>query len=873
MVSQVRLLGLSLLLGLTGCACPGAPGSEPDAGAPLVLPCAEDRDCPDLNRFFCDRATATCAPACRVREDCGAAARGPYPVPGCDTALGCQCDEGRCVPSLCSADADCPGAACRNGACVAPPAEASRCVVHPDYALVPEGGRVEFAVRTVDALGGSSAPPDVRWTVLAGLTGTPSGPRAALTASAPTRRTVGVRADVAGATCSAEVEVLAAAPPGHVRVLATDGLTGRGVEGAVLQLADPDTGAQLGLSGPSDARGVLLLPLPSGRATANLSVFHPEYGYVTVARLPLAAGGADLAIGLRRNPLDRFGGYRGTFTQVPASPHLHLGFAGLAADGDPLELSAAQTVGPTTPTHIRIGTRFNRPNVPLPAGVFLALAADPPMKGTYSAQGPASSCDPLPQEPDPEAAARAGRCGSGVAWALAGDVPVNDLPLDLLATPGPLNLSALLSRSIPLVKRFNSSVRRELSYPLVPTPGAATGAPSFSDQAHLVVHDHPFGQLPLGFAFVARVPPLPRFRTRHAESVLLQGGAQGAGLGLGFVPLGMGAAVNENGNALTDLQGGLAAEGLVAVRMAPTHHGLEGAPYQLVVVASSERSRNDVAVGDSASVLLHRLRPDRLRFDPRGEAPWAVPGPFPVFPETVRYFYGPASRPGQPARTLLLGEAMVQGLAAESLVRVVFEDRADRRWSVLLSPDRLADGAVLPLPPPGFADRTFSGATDGRASSFSAQALRLNADPAAPTPANRLTLNLLLSAQGPSPRRWGALLTAYSLVGFPRPTVTWLTPAAATVVVPPGGELRVRVTGFQVGVEGGVRFTFSGPAGCGQTQLVTTDASQGRGEITTRVPAGCTGDQVTLDAELLEGDPPASPLQPAVRASITVSVR
>ncbi|MFP2909245.1 hypothetical protein ACLESD_30230 [Pyxidicoccus sp. 3LFB2] len=109
------LVGLACALLVAGCGAsdsdvgPGIPGDTP----PNQTTCAVDQDCPDPAFFFCDTAVARCAPACRTREDCGAARRGQYALANCDESpLGCQCDLNQCVPGVCASDADCGSVRC-----------------------------------------------------------------------------------------------------------------------------------------------------------------------------------------------------------------------------------------------------------------------------------------------------------------------------------------------------------------------------------------------------------------------------------------------------------------------------------------------------------------------------------------------------------------------------------------------------------------------------------------------------------------------------------------------------------------------------------------------------------------------------------------
>jgi hypothetical protein len=123
-------------------ACGKPPAVQPDSGV-VDESCLDDTDCPGENLFYCDTIDSTCKPSCRSKADCSADVRGQYALDYCAGNLGCQCDEGSCVASLCSADVDCGATGtCRNGACVsdAPAAsEVTKCTLTPDYVVASQG--------------------------------------------------------------------------------------------------------------------------------------------------------------------------------------------------------------------------------------------------------------------------------------------------------------------------------------------------------------------------------------------------------------------------------------------------------------------------------------------------------------------------------------------------------------------------------------------------------------------------------------------------------------------------------------------------------------------------------------------------------------
>jgi hypothetical protein len=835
--------------------------------------CAVDRDCPDPRLFSCSSVTFRCEPSCTVKADCAAGHRGAHAIAACDTAPGCQCDEGRCVKALCSSDAECGTGACRDGACVAAPeaAKVASCQLWPDYVVGRVGERVRFQLLAQDASGAPVVPLDgVRWTAGAGTALVDSGAGAAVLELRAGNRTAaeGIQAQVGGATCSAAARVLEGAPmEGFLRVTVTDELTGRPLSGVTVSAATEDGAYAVELA--TGETGVVSLPLltpPGTGARVNVSAFHADYGYLTLAGYPVA-GTRDLFLPLRRNPNDAYGGYQGTFKNAPATSNAHLGLAGLSAGGALPDLTPELLLGPTTPSGVHVGTTVNLDNLPLPSGMFLSVG-ETPSKTAISARGlPGVCAQPMAGEPSAEAAIRAGRCGTRSAWSFTADLPVTQLPLEPLAGgAGNINLAGLLARSIPLFKGFSSSVVRDVAYPLHPAPLTDAGIPDTADASRFVTLDHSFAQppnVPLGFGFVARVPSLPKLGSGYVDSLVLLGTASVPGRGL--VPLGLGAAVNSNADALTDIQSGLSAQGLVAVRMAPTHHGLEGSDYGLIAVTMALESATDVSLGFAASALYQRLPRAPLPFDPKGERPVRLGGAFLGFPTGARYNFASEPRPGLAARELKF--ASDPGLADVTAFRVIFADAAGRTWTVLLDPSRLLTGTRLPPPPEGFADRTFATAARDARSTLTVQALRLAAEP---VPGSALLTFPQLAELGPArPDLLMERLLAFSTLDYGRPDVRWIFPAKDDEPLGVGQSAKLKLTGFKVGEDGKVRVTFDGCAA--EPVWLASDPSHGKGELPVAIPQGCKG-TVRLVAELFEGTVAPLPLGPPVSATRRVLV-
>ncbi|MBM7117025.1 carboxypeptidase regulatory-like domain-containing protein [Archangium primigenium] len=844
------------MVGLAACAdSSNAPWFDPQTPTEdLPGSCQVDQDCPAPNLFFCDTARARCQAACRVREDCTAARRGAYRIPACDAnPLGCQCDNSQCVEAMCSADAECAasGGVCREGRCAAAPdaARARACEVTPDVLVARVGAPVRFSVRAWEASGAALgvAESAVEWTAVDPEVVRREGAGATFVGVLPTREARAlVRARVGGATCTARVRVLSAdVPAGRLRVVVTDALTGRPVPEATVVVADA-----LGViqqEDETDAEGELLLGALTGEG--SVSVFHADFGYLTVAHSGLS-GPTDLRLPLRRDPEALRGGAVTSFEAVVAArPELHAGLAGLSAPDAVTDLRAPPLLAPVRREVFQVDGQARL--VALPEGAYAALPDSTLRQTEVRARGLAGVCAPTgPEDTESEAATRRGACGVRTAWALGGDIPSSVLPRGV---GGVVDVGPLLASRVPQVRSFSSSVVRDVRFSL-----AAPGAEQLVPVAHDVTTDK---AMPLGFAFALRVPALPRFRGVFLDSVAVLGQAEVAGRGL--VPLGLGFGVNTTPvDQNTDTQPGLGAPGLVAVRMAPTHHGLEGSPYLLLLSATPAAEEEGA---EASSVLLHRGLAT-LPFDPRGSAPVAVAGPFLGVPEGARY-----ATEGGARRWLRFVSA--PALPEGALLRGVFTDGAGRRWTVLLDAARAVEGLRLPVPPAPFEDRTYLGDHLGSRAGLSMQAL--DARRTGRAEGEVLRLEDLLAARSVDLAGLDAAVVGWAALNSVWPRVRWVEPAEEGQSVPRGARLRVRVTSFRVGqdalAEGTVRLTFEGGQGCaGQVVEGTSVDTQGRGEVELPLPEACSGTEVRLTASLLDREGAA--LSPPTTRARTVTI-
>ncbi len=890
MTSKTRLALLASLAAGAFALSACGPGDEtPDGGTGPATPCDPrtetcecigDEDCPGDGLFFCNTTSFTCQPACRSKADCSAEARGEYALDYCSGNLGCVCDEGACVASLCSADVDCGATSvCRNGTCVSAPAAATaqKCQITPDFAIVKAGQPAQFWVSFWSADNQPVVLKDgITWSAETDRVAAPTANGATATFNGLTAGDVNgaVKVTAGSAECFAQVRTLSSdITSTDLRVTVIDELTGRPVQGATVMLSHPTSGAAIGSPGQTQPNGSVSIDF-SGAANVTATAFHNDFTYVSIVNYP-TSGSRDLVIAVRRNQVDQYGGYKGTFENIPTSPNVHAAIAGMSIPGAVTDLSVAQLLGHNVPTNVKIGNAIDQKDVPLPAGVFLHFSeGKDEIKNGISAQGLAGVCtSELAGVGDVEAAIRAGKCGTRTAWALAADVPINELPIDAVAGGfDNIDYGQVLGRIIPIFKRFSSSVRRDVQFGLQTVPRSENdpdGEANFSNTAHFTDVNHAFGQMPLGFAFAVKVPELPQFRNEYADGVLLLGGAEVKGRGV--VPLGIAAGLNTAmpKDGRVDPQGDLQA-GHAMMRMAPTHHGLEGSQYGVTAIALSLQSLNDASAGLAMSALYHRLADNRLVFDPSGETPVELTGTFLNYPENARYNFTGTAQNGLAGRTFRFVSG--KDLGAASIVRVQFSDVADRRWVAIASPADAAAGFALPVPPTvnavPFRDRTFrTSNTMGERSDLLVQALQLRNGTSPVTFAN------LVEANGTNMDRFGDFMTAFSAIDYGRPEITWVTPAAGETI-PAGSTLRLDVSSFRVGTgtddDGIVKITFNGGASAGCTELtISQDASGGKGELSQPLPAGCTGQGVEMTATL---HTQGGPVVPAVAKRVTANI-
>ena len=900
--TRTLLIAIAALTFATGCVQKpsGIDGGVGGGGGGKNGDCFEDIDCPNAQLFFCNTTTSKCEPACRTPADCTATVRKQYALDYCASGLGCQCDEGKCVGSLCSADVDCGATqVCRSGKCIDAPAASTvaSCAVIPDYVVMKQGEKARFWVSAWSATKDPVVVKDgISWSsAIAGtvtLSGSATASSTEFTAGAAnTGPEAAVKASIGGKDCFAKVLVLPSAAPAAntVNVIVVDELSGRPVVGADVLATKPADGASLGAAVVTDTKGFANVPVPAGNTTVTVSIFATDYNYLTVANYDMT-GSRFLSFVLRRNQVDKYGGFKGNFNNVPMTSNVHVALSGASIAGSITDLSIAQLLGPSVLTRVKIGTAIDQMNVPLPAGVFLGFTTEK-IKDNVSAQGLAGTCDTGNASADATAIAN-GTCGTRSSWALAGDIPLGDLPIDAF-TGGVDNIDfgKVLSRIIPIFKKFNSSIIRDVEFSLKTAPNKTDGGSGkdFTDTSAFTTSNHDFVQrdsttpsssVPLAFNFATRVPDLPKFRGTYVDAALILGGAIVPGRGV--VPLGIGAGVNTTpADAKTDVQSELPSAGLVSLRMAPTHNGIEGNDYGVIALGLSLKSVQDVSAGLATSAIFSRVAQNKLAFDPKATMASSVVdlgASFPAFPESAHYNYSDVAVPTLGGRTFKFADQTLSGAAGSSVVRVVFTDASEHRWVVYLDPAQVTAGFVLPKPSGTYADRTFNdGLSTGERSGLLVQHVRLNDNPSGAGAS--ITFNKLVEFNSTNADRLLDFTTGFSLIDYLKPAMSWKTPGADGATVAKGSQVIVVVKGFKVGAttaegDGFVRLSFlPANASCGDVDT-KTDASMGKGEISITVPAACvlgtTAMPASMTATLINnlGGLPIAPPVSSVRTAI-----
>ncbi|MBL8917277.1 MAG: hypothetical protein JNJ54_00320 [Myxococcaceae bacterium] len=892
-------------LSMIACGPPPSGTDGGTGGGSATDACNEDDQCPRL--FRCSRSSSTCVPDCTSNAQCspsGRTAAGATALEFCPSDTSCVCDYteagGECKAKLCSADADCGSTlVCRSGKCEAAPAASTvtRCAVIPDFAIVKAGKTMKFWVSAWAGTEPVIIKEGATWTAPGGSplsmptpgTGLASEFTAGMTATMGGDGVDGVQAAFMGVTCKAKV-IVVGAPANGGTVVVTDELTGRPVEGARVIISDA-TGAEIAQAAPVNTTAAGIGAYTFGAATQySVSVFHNDYTYVTIANYRPAGGDANvLAVSMRRNPVNKFGGFKGTFDGFPMNPNIKAGVGGMSLAGAVTNLSLTQLLGPSRPTRIKLGTTIDM-NVDVPDGAFLVFSET--NKNTFAGLGLAGSCTDASGAVTAaeETKIRAGTCGTRSAWAFSGELTIGDLSPLLGAFQGGtenINIGGILGQVQPLIRKLNSSIARDVQFNLQnatckggKTFPDCTDGYDYTNTGHFTDKNLKWANIPLGFGFALKSGNLPSYRGKFADGALALTGVNVPGRGV--IPLGLGAAVNvaTPPDAILDKQETLPAAGLLPVRTAPAHSGVEGAEYGIIVAALSAAAASDASAQVGASALFLRLQDNKLLFDPRGATPIDISGQsYPTFPESGRFNGHTAAVAGVGPRSFkFVTSSVATALGTSSQVlRVSFSNELEHRWDVLFDAARAADGFSLPAAPMGFRDRLYAtGMAAGGLSEMQVQALRLSG---APTPAGgpALSFQALVELNATNYDRITNYLTAFGFLDYGAQTVSFKT---LPMPVPDAGKIVVKVEKFKLGPapgdDGLVKLSFSTAMGMPITNCDTlssaTETKAGSGEVEFTVPAACMATGATVKAQLFyDANTPVLPEISVSQAGVTIN--
>ncbi len=890
---------------LSTIAC-GPPPSGNDGGAGgggASDSCNDDEQCPTL--FRCSKSTSTCVPDCQSASQCspsGRTAAGAQALDFCPNDTSCVCDYteagGECKPKLCSADADCgTSLVCRSGKCEAAPAAATvtRCQVIPDFVVTKTGAKVKFWVSAWAGTEPVIIKDGATWTAPGGsplsgptpATGGASEFTVGTMATAGTDGVNGAQAAFGSVTCTAKVFVVGA-PANGGSVVVTDELTGRPVSGARVILSDA-AGAEIAQAAPVETNAAGVGNYAFGAATSySVSVFHADFNYVTIANYrPSGTDANVLSVSMRRNPTNKYGGYKGTFSNYPMNTNIKAGVASMSLAGAVTNLNLSQLLGPSRSTRIKLGTTIDT-TVDVPDGAFLVFSET--NKNTFAGLGLAGICTDASGNPD-EAKIRAGSCGTRAAWAFSGELTIGDLsPLigAFMNSGSEINIGGLLGQVQPLIRKLNSSIVRDVQFDLQDSackggktyPDCTSGY-DYTNTGFFKSQDLKWSHVPLAFGFALKSARMPSYRGKPADGALALSGVNVPGRGV--IPLGIGAAVNTAMpvDDVLDKQETLPAAGLLPVRSAPSHSGTEGSEYGIIVAALTAAAASDKSAQAGASALFLRMADNKLPFDPRGTAPIDISAQaYPAFPESARFNPHTAAVAGVGPRSFkFVTPAVATALSTSvQVIRVTFSDELEHRWDVLFDASRAADGFTLPAAPGTFRDRLFkTGVAMGGRSEMQVQALRLSN---APTPAGgpALSFNGLVELNSTNYERLTNYLTAFGFLDYGVPTIKF-KPDPLVTPVPHASKITVAVTKWKLGMAAGddglVRLSFNNAQGqpvAGCTELNSVNENKpGSGEVEFTLPATCMGADVKVRAQLFHDM--TTPIQPPIFTEQTVTIQ
>ncbi len=604
-------------------------------------PCVTDNDCEGEAQYCQDfhcRDGAPCASRaeCRGDEDCVA---------------------GLCVPFVCRGDEDCDAGAgelCVAGACAQPPA--ADAVTEVRILTVPRplspGEQVRLVAIALTASGQGVPGQTFEWSSseaavadvdASGLLAAASAGATDVTArlTAPGNRVV--------VSQPVTFRVFDPVPAGDACAVAFDTGSGAPLAGATVVLD--------GVEATTDADGRACW---GGGAAATHDVQLYADGYDRVALV--AAPGDDLAVASRRSLGARAAGYTGTisFAQVTSQGGLDVGLAGASRD-ELLGLGLASLLGDVFVQHLQ--TPLGGFDAPVPGGMTLNLTAPFPI----------SIKDEVFVSSEP---------GLRAVWSFAGRMDAGNLGIGGGGAP---SAGQVIARTLPYFGTFEHGLQSEILVDLAKVADAADvdgdgdvteKLPDYRNPAFPALNLRPATQQNLRVEI--DVPNLPSLGGEPLTTAVLLTAAKVPQLG--YTPLGLSAATDEDGDTAIDPQ---------VMKLAPLYSGLEAGGYATAAMAIRVPEGGGANVELPPEVSARILSSDYLP---------ALAG----FAEDAFLPFAEGAQWDRPTRSLGLdaADAAALGAAGADVIRVIIEGDLGR-WVVYLPVD--AAGGTLPLPPAAFA--------------------------------------------------------------------------------------------------------------------------------------------------------------------------
>jgi hypothetical protein len=641
----------------TGCGSENTDTTTDDGGPCAADPfsaeckCTKPADCDPLrpeNRF-----KWLCTPAKKCVRTCTKNA-------DCNTAAGESCEDAVCRPAGCGANSDCTnGDECIGGACRAPftATDVSSCRVLPAAALTVDGSTKTFSVISYGADGKVIAfKGETTWSI----DGTGATVAAGVVTGGNADGKYTVKATVNGKDCtSAAGQNYAAADANKQRVVVANLSTQAPVAGAKVVMGAEEVS--------TDANGVALF---NTKANGDaISVFHNNYAYLTmldvtdndvVAFLKPPAKAGKFSGSMTARSFDELSDLKGT---------VHLALYGGSVPGNLIDLQLASLLGELKPTTLDLGSQ--QATIPLPDGTIIGLG-EQMFKTEYNVVAPV---------------------GIRTVWGLGGNADFSAITgaLGGVISGGTenLNIGEILTKLLPLLGKLQSGVIAGLdAQDGVTTP---IGEKMKLDTL-------------LRLKVEAKIPALPTYDgDKKFEGAIVLGGAMYYPQGL--VPLGITAGldgdptgkdttnppdgfVDANDTAITE-------KGVLSMRLAPMHGGLEGSKYGMVALAASISGLLDA--GGTSGLVLSGLVEAGGTFSGKSDV-------------VTKVDFGGRNFMGVPTASIDARTISVSQVAGAVFHRIDIGSD-DREWSVYFPAKSGASTVTIPAVPAGFEDRFVKTAT------------------------------------------------------------------------------------------------------------------------------------------------------------------